>query len=44
MEMTAEEYLKKTIAAIKPADQEAMRKARERQDYLAKVPGSLGRL
>ncbi len=44
MEMTAEKYLKKTIAAIQPADQEAMRKARERQDYLAKVPGSLGRL
>ena len=36
--------LQKLIAAIAPANQDAMAKARERQAQLAKPPGSLGRL
>ncbi len=41
--MTREE-LKKYISKIKPLDKEAVNKARERQESLAKPPGSLGKL
>ena len=40
----AEEKVYALIAGIEPADREAMRQARERQDSRLKVPGSLGRL
>lgn len=36
--------LRDVINLIQSPDEDAMRKARERQDYLAKVPGSLGAL
>ena len=36
--------LRDIIGAIKGPDESAMAAARERQDYLAKVPGSLGKL
>lgn len=39
-----EEKLASLIATVKPLDEEAMAKAKERQDYLAKPPGSLGKL
>ncbi len=32
------------VASIEPADEDAKAQAKQRQDYLAKVPGSLGRL
>ncbi|MBB6479070.1 nicotinate-nucleotide--dimethylbenzimidazole phosphoribosyltransferase [Spirochaeta isovalerica] len=38
------DLLKKTLADIKPLDEKAMDKARERQYKLTKPPGSLGRL
>ncbi len=42
--MNDEKKLFEMIGEIKAADQEAMKAAKERQDYLAKPPGSLGRL
>ena len=36
--------IKKTIGSIRPADAEALKKAKERQSKLAKPPGSLGLL
>ena len=42
--MNYREIVEKTLAAIVPADQEAMEAARKRQDNLAKPPRSLGQL
>ena len=39
-----EEKLNKLLSAVSPLDESAMEKARERQEQLAKPPGSLGRL
>ena len=42
--MSNEKRLFKLIGEIKGLDEDAMKAAKERQDYLAKPPGSLGRL
>lgn len=42
--MSREKELFERIAEIKPLDKQAMGAAKERQDYLAKPPGSLGKL
>ena len=42
--MSNEKRLFELIGEIKGLDEDAMKAAKERQDYLAKPPGSLGRL
>lgn len=42
--MSEEKRLFELIGQIEEVDQQAMKAAKERQDYLAKPPGSLGRL
>ncbi len=42
--MALSALIDQTVAAIGPLDQEAMARARARQDTLTKPPGSLGRL
>ena len=39
-----ESKLRERLAEIKPLDEQAMKDAKERQDYRLKVPTSLGRL